>query len=309
MFYQDNKSICASFPVFSILWVESEATMRSFLQFHNQSSGTLWLSLIGRSFSPPQLYFVVWSSERNLSSPSYYPGLASFPFTLWIHLTAYQVMISGSHRWCGDDISLGKGKGWNVSTFPPTSFHLSPSLPFHLHLPVPPLPIFHSHLSSSSWKTHQFIQWRFLQDQVKATQLIAIDFLFGQRTSCQSGKLVARGRENDWEGDMWMVLFIWVRTRHLNHSHDNYFTTFSPNIYLGSNTEQVSWFQIQFHPRKGLDHGGQCQVHLADPIPRPHNKVLPVVSPAGQCNYNAISSGQGFLELLGKFSQSHVKMN
>ena len=199
--------------------------------------------------------------------------------------------------------------GWNVSTLPPTSFHPSPSLPFHFHLPVPPLPIFHSHLSSSSWKTHQFIQWRFLQDQVKATQLIAIDFLFGQRKSCQSGKLVARGKENDWEGDMWMVLFIWVRTRHLNHSHDNYFTTFSPNIYLGSNTEQVSWFQIQFHPRKGLDHGGQCQVHLADPIPRPHNKVLPVVSPAGQCNYNAISSGQGFLELLGKFSQSHVKMN
>ena len=80
MFYQDNKSICASLPVFPSFWVESEATMRSFLQFHNQSSGTLWLSLIGRSFSPPQLYFVAWSSERNLSSPSYYPGLASFPF-------------------------------------------------------------------------------------------------------------------------------------------------------------------------------------------------------------------------------------
>ena len=144
---------------------------------------------------------------------------------------------------------------------------------------------------------------------VEVTQLNAIDLLFGQRTSCQSGKLVARGRENDREGDMWMVLFIWVRTRHLNHSHDNYFTTFSPNIYLGSNTEQVSWFQIQFHPRKGLDHGGQCQVHLATPIPRPHNKVLPVIGPAGQCNCNAISSEQGFLNFWASFPSFHVKMN
>ena len=191
---------------------------------------------------------------------------------------------------------------YTFPSFSTSTFPFPSSLSFHSPSSIPILP-------TSSWKTHQFIQWRFLQDQVKATQLIAIDFLFGQCKSCQSGKLVARGKENDWEGDMWMVLFIWVRTRHLNHSHDNYFTTFSPNIYLGSNTEQVSWFQIQFQPRKGLDHGGQCQVHLADPIPRPHNKVLPVVSPAGQCNYNAISSGQGFLELLGKFSQSHVKMN
>ena len=124
-------------------------------------------------------------------------------------------------------------------------FHLHLSIFLHLYLSISIFLSLHSPssipiLSTSSWKTHQFIQWRFLQDQVKATQLIAIDFLFGQRTSCQSGKLVARGRENDWEGDMWMVLFIWVRTRHLNHSHDNYFTTFSPNIYLGSNTEQVS---------------------------------------------------------------------
>ena len=124
-------------------------------------------------------------------------------------------------------------------------FHLHLSILLHLYLSISIFLSLHSPssipiLPTSSWKTHQFIQWRFLQDQVKATQLIAIDFLFGQCKSCQSGKLVARGKENDWEGDMWMVLFIWVRTRHLNHSHDNYFTTFSPNIYLGSNTEQVS---------------------------------------------------------------------
>ena len=256
MFYQDNKSICASFPVFSILWVESEATMRSFLQFHNQSSGTLWLS---------SNWKVIFTTAALLCGMIFREELVKSILLPWTCKLSLHFMNSsdslsgddsGSHRWCGDDISLGKGKGWNVSTFPPTSFHPSPSLPFHFHLPVPPLPIFHSHLSNSSWKTHQFIQWRFLQDQVKATQLIAIDFLFGQRTSCQSGRLVARGRENDREGDMWtgkaMVLFIWVRTRHPIHSHDNYLTTFSPNIYLGSNTEQASWFQIQFQPRKGF---------------------------------------------------------
>ena len=115
---------------------------------------------------------------------------------------------------------------YTFPSFSTSTFPFPSSLSFHSPSSIPILP-------TSSWKTHQFIQWRFLQDQVKATQLIAIDFLFGQRKSCQSGKLVARGKENDWEGDMWMVLFIWVRTRHLNHSHDNYLNHILTQYILG----------------------------------------------------------------------------
>ena len=140
MFCQDNKSICAFFPVFPFFESNQKLQCAVFYSFTTSPLEHFGCLQIGRSFSPPQLYFVVWSSERNLSSPSYYPGLASFPFTLWIHLIANQVMISGSHRWCGDDISLGKGKRWNVSTFPPTPFHPSPPLPFHFHLLCPSTP-------------------------------------------------------------------------------------------------------------------------------------------------------------------------
>ena len=133
------------------------------------------------------------------------------------------------------------------------------SPPFHLHLST----FLHLHLSISIFLSLHFpssisifpaLRGRLTQFHtmkipsrplpVEVTQLNAIDLLFGQRTSCQSGRLVARGRENDREGNMWtgraMVLLIWVRTRHPNHSHDIYLTTFSSNIYLGSNSEQAS---------------------------------------------------------------------
>ena len=133
------------FPCLSILWVESEATMRSFYSFSTNPLEPLWLSSNWKVIFTTAALLCGMIFRENLSSPSYYPGLASFPFTLWIHLCLSGDDIWFSLLWCGDDISLGKGKGWNVSTFPPTSFHPSPSLPFHFHLPVPPLPIFHSH--------------------------------------------------------------------------------------------------------------------------------------------------------------------
>ena len=120
--------------------------MRSFLQFHNQSSGTLWLS---------SNWKVIFTTAALLCGMIFREELVksiTLPWTckLSLHFMNSPDSLSGddiwfSLLWCGDNISLGKGKGWNVPTFPPTSFHLSPSLPFHLHLPVPPLPIFHSH--------------------------------------------------------------------------------------------------------------------------------------------------------------------
>ena len=256
MFCQDNKSICAfSLSFHSLSWIRSYNAQ--FLQFLNQSSGTLWLSsnwkvifttaalLCGMIFREELVKSIIlpWTCKLSLHFMN-----SPVPIRWW-----YLVLIALMRWW------YQSREGEKDEMSPPSHLHLSPFLHLYLsisiflslHFPssIPIFPARRGRLTS-------FIQWRFLQDQVKATQLNAIDLLFGQRTSCQSGRLVARGRENDREGNMWtgkaMVLFIWVRTRHLNHSHDNYLTTFSPNIYLGSNTEQASWFQIQFQPRKGF---------------------------------------------------------
>ena len=228
--------------------------MRSFYSFTTNPLEPLWLTSNWKIIFTTAALLCGMVFRENLSSPSYYPGLASFPFTLWIHLCLSGDDIWFSLLWCGDDISLGKGKRMkclHLSTyiFPSFSISIFPSpssCPSTSHLPSPSFQLVVEDSPVHTMKIPSRPSER--------TQLNAIDLLFGQRTSCQSGRLVARGRENDREGDMWtgkaMVLFIWVRTRHPNHSHDNYLTTFSPNIYLGSNTEQASWFQIQFQPRK-----------------------------------------------------------
>ena len=130
----------------------------------------------------------------------------------------------------------------SIYIFPPFSISIFPSPSSHpstSHLSISIFPALRGRLT-------QFHTMKIPSRPlpVEVTQLNAIDLLFGQRTSCQSGRLVARGRENDREGNMWtgraMVLFIWVRARHPNHGHDIYLTTFSSNIYLGSNSEQAS---------------------------------------------------------------------
>ena len=95
--------------------------------FHHRSS-TLWYDL-----------------QRELVKSIILPWTCKFPFTLWIHLCLSGDDIWFSLLWCGDDISLGKGKRMkclhlSIYIFPPfsISIFLSPSsYPSTSHLPSP----------------------------------------------------------------------------------------------------------------------------------------------------------------------------
>ena len=128
------------FPCLSILWVESEATMRSFYSFSTNPLEPLWLS---------SNWKVIFTTAALLCGMIFREELVKSILLHWTCKLSLHFMNSsdslsgddsGSHRWCGDDISLGKGKRWNVSTFPPTPFHPSPPLPFHFHLLCPSTP-------------------------------------------------------------------------------------------------------------------------------------------------------------------------
>ena len=133
------------FPCLSILWVESEATMRSFLQFHNQSSGTLWLSSNWKVIFTTAALLCGMIFREELVKSIILPWTCKLPFTLWIHLCLSGDDIWFSLLWCGDDISLGKGKRMkclhlSIYIFPPFSISIFPSpssYPSTSHLPSP----------------------------------------------------------------------------------------------------------------------------------------------------------------------------
>ena len=141
------------------------ATMRSFYSFTTNPLEPLWLTSNWKIIFTTAALLCGMVFRENLSSPSYYPGLASFPFTLWIHLCLSGDDIWFSLLWCGDDISLGKGKRMkclhlSIYIFPPFSISIFPSpssYPSTSHLPSPSFQLFVEDSPS-------FIQWRFLQD-------------------------------------------------------------------------------------------------------------------------------------------------
>ena len=156
MFYQDNKSICASFPVFPSF----ESNQKLQCAVFTVSQAILWNHFgwlqIGRSFSPPQLYFVVWSSERTCQVHHVTLGLqASLHFMnspvliRWWHLVLIALM-----RWWYQSREGEKMKCLHLSTYTFPSFSTSTfpfpsSLSFHSPSSIPIFPARRGRLTSS----------------------------------------------------------------------------------------------------------------------------------------------------------------
>ena len=102
IFCQDNKFICAFSLSFHFLsWIL--ATMRSFYSFTTNPLEPLWLTSNWKIIFTTAALLCGMVFRENLSSPSYYPGLASFP-SLYEFTCVYQVMTSGSH--CSDAVMI-----------------------------------------------------------------------------------------------------------------------------------------------------------------------------------------------------------
>ena len=152
------------FPCLSIFWVESllQCAVFTVLQpiLWNHFG---WLQ-IGRSFSPPQLYFVVWSSERTCQAHHVTLGLQvslhfmnSPVFIRWWHLVLIALMRWWYQSRKGEKDEMSPPFHLHLSTF--LHLHLSISIFLSLHFPssIPIFPARRERLTS-------FIQWRFLQD-------------------------------------------------------------------------------------------------------------------------------------------------
>ena len=156
MFYQDNKSICAfSLSFHSLSWIRSYNAQ--FLQFHNQSSGTLWLS---------SNWKVIFTTAALLCGMIFREELVKSIILPWTCKLSLHFMNS-SDSLSGDDIWFSSLMRWwyqsregermkclHLSTYIFPSFSISTfpfpsSCPSTPHLPFPSYPPRRGRLTSS----------------------------------------------------------------------------------------------------------------------------------------------------------------
>ena len=206
------------FPCLSILWVESLLQCAVFTVLQSILWNHFGRLQIGRPFSPPQLYFVVWSSERTcqvhhitLDLQASLHFMNSPVFIRWWHLALIALM-----RWWYQSRDISSFSTFHLPSFhphltsSPSISHLSIPI-FYLHLPSS-IFTFHLHLPPSPfqplvWRLTQFHEWRSLQTPFQwftVIQLSASTSCLGSAHSYQSGKLITRRRETTEESSMWL---------------------------------------------------------------------------------------------------------